>query len=223
MLESQGFSQREIAERIGVSDQSVSNIALGKSSPGPKFLKGLGIVRKWSYELTGDGLLAEIQATMPKKRVYIRKKAFNPLDNTHGKRAHGRTVGKEANSAPEISSAPFHPGAADHGPLSLERIKVAQRHKVNPGQTWEAFKRETSPAPGNVDQAWEVFCKDAAARIAQEAPPALEPAPAPVVAPEPARELYAHLKPVQRGIDHRRKPALGELPQLVVPDMPEAK
>jgi transcriptional regulator with XRE-family HTH domain len=191
-----GLTQTELARELGIALPTLSNVLNGNREAGLKTLKALGIIRHIVYTLTDDHSIPEsIQARAPLPRAKRGKRPppVRPL-----------TVTNEARIALIMRK------------LTTARIKLAVSFKVNPREAWlECWKGAMNAGDMDDRTLDDHWCDYLASRGTQSAPKAIE-------SPFAAGELYAHLKPVNRGIDHRRPLAMGEHPPIRVNNDPEA-
>jgi len=102
--------------------------------------------------------------------------------------------------------------------LSPQLVTIALKYQVAPGVEWPRFLAAL-PDPTDLEAEWTQWCLDArqtaprAQGKAIDAEPALEALGAP-------GELYSHLKPIQRGPDHRPAPLMGNV-HPVIPEEPK--
>lgn len=104
------------------------------------------------------------------------------------------------------------PAAVTEG-LTTERVMVAVKYRLNPGKHWKIFLETEAVNSQEIDDAWLDYC-------VQEGTVAAPPAEESLFAPG---QLYAHLKPINRGVDHRapRPARTTPLPDFII--QPEAK
>lgn len=101
-------------------------------------------------------------------------------------------------------------------------VQIALKHKLTPGVEWKRFLTSSAFSPmGDVFVAFEAWCKTRGETVQNAQGKAIGT----LLADESEQalgapgELYSHLKPIQRGPDHRPPPLMGN----VHPVMPDAE
>jgi transcriptional regulator with XRE-family HTH domain len=190
-----GLTQTELAQELGIALPTLSNVLNGHREAGAKTLKALGIKRQIVYTLIdGQGIPESIQARAPLPRAKRPKRAA----------PQHLTVTWEADTALIMRK------------LTTERIKVAVAYGVSPGKSWVQCWHHAMTAGDmderTLDERWLEYCQRNGTA----------PTPKSVESPFEPGQLYSHLKPVNRGADHRRPLAMGERPALIINTEPEA-
>ena len=192
-----GITQGKLAEMTGLHYRTIAEAMHGRSEVTPKNLAKLGITRKSVYVVAND-LDAGQGHSM-----------HTPRNTCPTPEQRAERLARIAAEKLERQNRPkAHPQRQVHE-LSNERILVAVKFKLNPLITWQTFIQ--GKPKGDIDAAWQAYC----AEIGQKPPEKLT---VPIKA-EPV--LYGHLKPVDRGEDHRRPLNRGELPKITPHYQPE--
>lgn len=195
-----------MARELGISVGVLNNVLNGLREPGPKVLKSLGIRVERSYVLEPNSEIPEgIAARAPVKRPKRRKASIDDLPK-------GRVI--QRTPLPDKTVRMLEAAIAVDAPkLNTMRVKIAMRYQLNPAQSWASFIDGCKGKYEHLDEVFEEYCTlNGTAPI--ERPKEQETLGKP-------GELYAHLKPVNRGIDHRKPRAFGERPEPVMIDQPE--
>jgi transcriptional regulator with XRE-family HTH domain len=133
----QGFSQTELARKLGIDISDINAALRGRRDPGPKLLNALGIERHVSYLLKAPKLMNPINADKQPKRP--KTKAPKQL---------------------EIKGIdPVPPKLKPRG-MKPEHVSTAIKYKLNPGSTWAAFIAEASSAGDMWKKSFEDFCQE---------------------------------------------------------------
>lgn len=201
-----GLTLTELAEDLGLAIPTLCNVLRGHQEAGPKTLKALGIVKHIVYTLEPNSSIPEgIQARAPR----IRAKRPEQSARIAARRAARALVEQPVALVPAVMAARLT--------LTTERVMVAVRHKLNPGKSWGECVAQMLNAGDmderTLDEHWLSYCQTHGT-IASSEPEALEPYAKP-------GELYSHLKPINRGPDHRRPLAYGEKPTIQTVNVPE--
>ena len=192
-----GITQMKLGELTGLHFRTIQEAIRGRPECTTRTLAKLGVTRKSVYVVANDLDAGQGYSMHPHRntRPTPQQKAerLEQLEREKIERQKARIL-KAQQPAPALSN---------------ERILIAVKHKLNPLATWNTFRK--SGAKGDIDAAWRAYCLEKGHK-----PPQKPQAPS---KPEPV--LYGHLKPVDRGEDHRRPLNRGELPRVTPHYQPE--